>query len=709
MLTEVKTKVEAEGEAEAATYNTFACFCKDTQAEKSSSIEAATIQKDELQASMNEAATARDGADEEFTTVTGDLGAANEEIERLTSERHAEALEYEKSEIDMTGAIQALSSAISEMKASQGGASALLQTLKGSRHFGMVRRSLLMAEVLNGKTAQKATAALAALQESKEIPTGDLPTETYSFHSGDIITTLEDLKTEFKSQKDTLDKAEVDAKQTYHTAVQDQEKIIGEKQTRLTELKDLKAEKTAAIAEASTDLTAVSAQILDDQKYLSEVSAQCEAKATLWDQRTTLRANEIQALSQATTILTEIMNDDGSEEALLQEKPTSFVQVKQRTQKPNQLVLRAMRAKTVAQAAEVHAHEHSQADAAKQAVVAGGKRLRSSAGAKALKVASLLRSESKKLDSKELMILSVKAAEDPFAKVKQLIQDLIERLLKEAAEEANHKGWCDGELAAATDSRDQGAAEIKKANEKMGLGEARKAKLSELLATVETEMDDVKSALNHTEVMREQEKEQNAATISEAEQGRDAVNEAKTILTQYYGAAAKGVTTDGGAASLLQLHTNKKREEPAAPDAGFDGEYTGAQAASGGVVGMLEVIIADFERQIKDAEAAEKKGEADLLEMQTVSGASLAEKEEVSKAHASALSEAEAEYEEDEATLASNQERLDKALGELDALYKACFDGGETAEERKAKRDEEMAALKQALCILDSTSGGAEC
>merc|ERR1719160_1046746 len=76
-------------------------------------------------------------------------------------------------------------------------------------------------------------------------------------------------------------------------------------------------------------------------------------------------------------------------------------------------------------------------------------------------VVTLLRTESKALKSTLLASLVSQVEADPFAKIKKLIQELIERLMQEAADEGNHKGWCDKELGKAKQKRDTKADNVK--------------------------------------------------------------------------------------------------------------------------------------------------------------------------------------------------------------------------------------------------------
>merc|ERR1719506_1011930 len=60
------------------------------------------------------------------------------------------------------------------------------------------------------------------------------------------------------------------------------------------------------------------------------------------------------------------------------------------------------------------------------------------------KVAAFLAERARTLGSRTLSMMSQHIEEDPFKKV---IKDLVFKLMEEAKEEAEHKGWCDTELA----------------------------------------------------------------------------------------------------------------------------------------------------------------------------------------------------------------------------------------------------------------------
>merc|ERR1712076_65538 len=71
------------------------------------------------------------------------------------------------------------------------------------------------------------------------------------------------------------------------------------------------------------------------------------------------------------------------------------------------------------------------------------------------RVAKYLKRQAAKLESRVLSALAVHVSADPFQKVKKLIKDLIVRLMTEANEEAEHKGWCDTELSTNAQTRQE--------------------------------------------------------------------------------------------------------------------------------------------------------------------------------------------------------------------------------------------------------------
>eukprot|EP00971_Amphidinium_carterae_P140069 2775419-Amphidinium_carterae.3 len=53
------------------------------------------------------------------------------------------------------------------------------------------------------------------------------------------------------------------------------------------------------------DLVTKSGELTDDQTYLKDLTTRCEASAITWDQRSKMRADEVTAITQALTVLTD--------------------------------------------------------------------------------------------------------------------------------------------------------------------------------------------------------------------------------------------------------------------------------------------------------------------------------------------------------------------------------------------------------------------
>uniref|UniRef100_A0A7S3HS90 Uncharacterized protein n=1 Tax=Spumella elongata TaxID=89044 RepID=A0A7S3HS90_9STRA len=243
----------------------------------------------------------------------------------------------------------------------------------------------------------------------------------------------------------------------------------------------------------------------------------------------------------------------------------------------------------------------------------------------------------------------------------------------------------------ATQKREYAAEEVTSLNGELASLEALRKQLTLELDDLAKAIKEIQDAQAEAIKLRGEEKTEHEAIVKEAQEGLDALNMVIDILDKFYKTAAK---------AEVALVQNKPDED--VPDAGFDNSeaYTGAQGDAGGVMGMLEVMKSDFTRTVTETEAAEKQAEQDHLEFMTQSGMSLAEKEAAQKEKTRQLTDANSKFDEGKENLDAEMKKMKTAISELMELRPTCIDTGMSYEDRVARREEELAALQKALCIL---------
>jgi len=232
---------------------------------------------------------------------------------------------------------------------------------------------------------------------------------------------------------------------------------------------------------------------------------------------------------------------------------------------------------------------------------------------------------------------------------------------------------------------------IKDYNLNLAKGEANRDQLTEELATLEHEMTALDKALKEAKEVRDQESAENEQAVKDAQEGQAAITEAIGTLRTYYSSAK-----DNQVPQEMSLLSKQ------APDVDFENEaYTGAQDAAVGVLGMLDVIKSDFVRGEEQAKLDEKTSEAEYAKFKATSDASLISKEKQHESKNFDKQAQEAKITDDTENLRQSQTLLDGIINEMLQLHAACVATGETHAERTAAREEEIAALKDALNILE--------
>jgi len=261
---------------------------------------------------------------------------------------------------------------------------------------------------------------------------------------------------------------------------------------------------------------------------------------------------------------------------------------------------------------------------------------------------------------------------DPFAKVKGLIMDMLDKLQADAQSEATHKAYCDEQLGETLTKKEEKEALIDKLTTKVDSAEARSAQLKDEVASLQKALAELAKSQLEMNKIRSDEKSTFETNKVDSEQGLEGIKVALKILRDYYA------------------------KDDAAHDA--------AEGSATGIIGMLEVVESDLSKGLAEMSVAEGVA-ADEYKRQTQAN-------EISKT----TKTQDVTYKTKEAThldqtLAETKSDRSGAQAELDAtleynskLIAMCTNKVDTYEERTGRREAELAGLKEALATLEGES-----
>jgi len=627
LLTKLSAQVQSEGVAEAASYDKYACFCKDQADDKVYVIAKSDKRIKELDADI----TALTG---EITSLDDDVKKAKEDVkgEEKTQKDNQEARNkgqatYDEKRKSLAEAVEAVESALETMRNSrddvQNEVASLLQKLPQGPQLALI------ADATAGKRYGKPGDAAA-----------------YQYASKDVIATLTSLTATFKKELQDLDKAEMNAVSDFEMAAGARSNTITALNKEINEKETLSASKGEEKSDKDEQKNEETKARNADQAFLDDLTLKCEEKAKAWDKRSTTRAAELTALQQGVELL-KGMGDLYSTNSKL----VGFIQ------------LRSV---------------HSQS-------------------AVMQRLTGHLSKEAHSLSSAPLAMLALQLktlGPDHFVKVRGLIKDLISKLEADAKAEATAKSVCDKNMKAAVEKRDKNAAAVETAGAQIDSTKATINNLKKEIGDLAEEIAGLNKDMLEATELRENEKAQNELTVANAEKGKAAVDQAITILKKFYEGA------------FLQADPKKDRSGKAVDDMApetfaSDDEYKGKTESSKGIIGMLEVIVADFERTAKTTEDGEKDSSKDYDTLKADTDKALKDKAKLKETKETEVKTKESELTGFKDDLRDATKMNEEALEELEKLTASCVDTGETYAERAAHRKEEIEALKQAMQILE--------
>jgi hypothetical protein len=639
MLQEMKTKGTSMLEEEKKAFATYTQWVEDRTTELG--FEATTAER-----KIEDLVSFAGKADSDVSKLKRAVGDLDKDIARLEADKKAaidirtkEHDEFSKNEADFSESVEALERAIevvSKQAYDRPQAQALLQKMS-STVPGMRK---VLASFL-----QEQSASVGNVDGAPEVA-------GYKSQANGVLSILEGLLDKFKAQLDSLVTDESNKAHYFDLELIHLTNTIEKSNADRSERIAAKASLAEASAEAKGELAETRSSLAENKKFVSDMSATFRSKSATFQQNQKVRVEELEAISEAIRIISspEVADSYSNRVKLVQVTATS-------THMRPVAFLQTLR----------NSHRVSTRE----------------------RVAELLQRHAAAVSSRDLSALSeMVLAATPFAKVIEMIEDMLSRLKQQADAEATHKQWCDEQLKTNKLKREKEAAAVERLMAQTDAEGMQIQKMTQELATLSREQEQLTRSMAEATTLREAEKMENAAIVADAHAGVGAVKNALVVLREFY---AKQT-------ALLQIGGLDRRQVPELE------AYGGMGGEKKGVVGMLEVIESDFARLEADTKASEAQAASEYESFMADAREDKQNKHNEEVKTSLAKDQKQFEQTQTKKELALVDEELAAANKYYASLKPSCLEVHVNYEERAARRQEEIAALKDAYSILNEKS-----
>jgi len=645
LIDELSAKIVKEGEVEQKAYDEYLQWCQNAVQETGFAIETATKEKGELEAKLVQLSADIDASSSKIQDLAAAIATNDADLKSATAIRAKEATIFAKDEKELMEVLSALERAISILEKEYAKNPASFAQIYSSKVENILHSLSLVADAAAFSVADKQR--LMVLAQTDDDMMGAPAAAVYKSQSGGIIEVLEDMKEKAESQLAELRKAEEASQHNFAMLKQSLEAQIAADEKDMKEEKASLAESEEGKAEATGDLEVATKELANGQETLATARSTCMKVGADHQLTVQARTEELKVIAEAKKILVETT-------AGAVDQTYSLVQMSAQSRLQNEADLAQAEVVTLVKRL---AHQHHSAALAQ-------------------------------LASKVAAEFRYGTGDDPFVKVKGLIQDMIAQLQAEAEAEATEKAYCDEQLAKTKAKKEELDDDIEKLTVKIDQATSKTARLKEEVQVLESELAALSKMQAEMDKIRSDTHADYVQAKADLELGLTGVRKALSVLREYYGGAAF-LQGSSQFAALMQ--------QPALPPT--HGKATGAGQ---GIINILEVCESDFadnlakeETEEADAQSEYDKTTQENKVMKTLKDQDVKYKTQEIKSLGKALTELSADKEAASSEHAAVMEYYEK-------IKERCIAKPETYEERKKRREAEIAGLKEALNILEN-------